>query len=307
MERRPLEQMKHCYSYQGYLVNPIQFPAARASQFFPNFGLTKIAPDLCESPIYSHFVEQSDTFCDSNTDESPAETQVYPAPETLTQDHDATVAESSVDAAVATTASPQVTSGKILHPAEIERLCRHSIMLNSKKSCFAIRLAIEASFFHGAEWFPGLSVLRTIDNRSEPFVGEKLRDYLITLGIFENKFVDGKFYFRLTGELVEVDHYHGKRALMIRHDINNYYEGRSRETPIAALLLVAIHAHRVLSAMDLHDYMGPEAWVSNMTRVSSATMRVLKRLCDAGILLAIRSHLRGRAITVIPFTSLNHD
>ena len=299
--------MKSLYTYQGHLANPIPFSVASTNQFFSNFGLAKYALGLCKSPIYSHFVEHSDTFDDSKNVGSPEKTQINSAPDALTQDQDETAAESSVEAVVEITDSPQLRSGKILHPAEIERLCRLSIMLSSKKSCLAIRLAIEASFLHGAEWFPGLSVLRTINNRSETFVTENLRDYLSELGIAEHKFVDGQFYLRISGELVDVDHHHGKRALIIRHDINNYYKGRSRETPIAALLLVAIHAHRVLSAKDLHDYMGPEAWVSNMTHSCSATMRVLKRLCDSGILHAIRSHLRGRAITVVPFTSSHHD
>lgn len=304
-----LRKMKSLYTYQGHLANPVPFPVASTNQFFSNFGLAKNALGLCKSPSYSHFVERSDTFDDSKNVGSPVKTQINSVPDALmlTQDQDETAAESSVESVVEITCSPQVRSGKILHPAEIERLCRLSIMLSSKKSFIAIRLAIEASFLHGAEWFPGLSVLRTIDHRSESFVGEKLRDYLIELGIAENKFMDGQFYFRLSGELVDVEHHHGKRALIIRHDINNYYEGRSRETPIAALLLVAIHAHRVLSAKDLHDFMGPVAWVSNTTRGCSATMRVLKRLCDTGILHAIRSHLPGRAITVVPFTSSYHD
>jgi hypothetical protein len=151
-------------------------------------------------------------------------------------------------------------SGKILHPAAIERYCRRSIELHPKKNCSEIRLAIEASVLHGNEWFIGLPIFRLVSGQADPCISESSRKMLEELGIAECKLDKGQYILRLLGEMVDIDHHHGRRAAALRRNIEIHYKTRTRATPLAALLLLGIDVQQINSFRRLHEFVGPDAY-----------------------------------------------
>lgn len=176
---------------------------------------------------------------------------------------------------------------KILHPAEIERYCRLSLKLQPKRNCVAIRLAIEASVLHGNEWFNGLSILRKVDGQLAPFISENLRCSLKKMGIAECKLEEGQYKLRLLGEMVEIDHHHGQRATCLRALFEKHYKARSSATPLAALLLIAVHTHQIYRSDELRKFFQAEASIGN-DGGSRNTYRILKLLEEDGIVFTCR-------------------
>lgn len=191
--------------------------------------------------------------------------------------------------------------GKIIHPAEIERYCRLSLRLHPRKNCSEIRLAIEASILYGNEWFTGLPIFRLVSGQADPCISSSSRKVLVDLGIAECKLEKGQFKFRLLGQMVDINHHHGKRAAVLRRDIDTHYKTRTRATPLAVLLLLAIHVQQIHFSQDLHEFLGPEAWITNTLRLPTSTSRILQHLRQDGILYCVRhGNSANQPFTVVP-------
>lgn len=191
--------------------------------------------------------------------------------------------------------------GKIIHPADIERYCRLSLERNPVKNFSEIRLAIEASILYGNEWFTGLPVFRRVSGQANLYISSNSRKVLVDLGIAECKLEKDQYKLKLLGQMVDIDHHHGRKAAVLRRDIDIHYKTRTRATPLAALLLLGIHAHRIYFSQDLHEFLGPEAWITNPRRSTMTSNKILQKLCQDGILHGVRDGDKAnQPFTVFP-------
>lgn len=190
--------------------------------------------------------------------------------------------------------------GNILHPAEIERYCRLSLKLHPKKNCALIRLAIEASVLHGNDWFNGLPILQMVDGRADPFLSVDLRKRLEELGIAECQFDKGQYKLRLLGDMIDINHHHGQRALCLRPLFKKHYQARTSATPMAALLIIGVHTHQISRSDELRRFLQLDTSKSSEMK-SLSTYRLLKRLVDDGIVTTISYGARdARSYLVLP-------
>ena len=169
------------------------------------------------------------------------------------------------------------------------------MVAGTKQGVLPIRIALAASISHGNDWFPVNDVCRSLfpKNAGNKWIAGTLAQRMVQIGIAETQLQgSGKGFrthvARLTCDLVEQSHFHGKKSLQLRGSIEAFYCSRSFASPVAALLLVGLHVFQIHHSRELRRFLEPESSVVTNPSICGWTLRQL----DAAGLLAIdRSHV----------------
>lgn len=192
---------------------------------------------------------------------------------------------------------------KILSPADLERCCRFIIKFHPHQGALSIRVALTASILHEDRWFSVRDVQTRLNGvgRNGSNVGE-IADRILKFGIAEHKLVSLPSFHRhdvrLTCDMVDIGHFHGRRSKRLRDDFDVYYGLKPHASPLAALLLIGIHQFQIQQSNDLARFLEPEF---DFTSKPALAARTLNQFDDAGLLKVIRPNSRhSHPFWVIP-------
>lgn len=189
---------------------------------------------------------------------------------------------------------------KVFHPATIELALRQCISDSTKQSIWPIRVAINAAQMFGNDWFSIAAASRSLVEYDEERASRKCAERMEALGLAEfREHRDGNqliIQARITVRLFDVDHTHGLTSMRIAHDINRYYEAKSRASALPALLLVAIHNEQLKYFSDLRDFCGPDYL---FVRGCAAFFKIIHAFQDAGIVKLFQERPNSRGTTLV--------
>ena len=193
----------------------------------------------------------------------------------------------------------------IMLPADIEKLCRHSIKANNKHSALPIRVAIAASVLHGNEWFGIRDIqIGLAGTGKEASSVRDVAQRLEKLGIVDRRAKVSRNHFRhearLRCDLVDIGHFHGAHSEKLRQDLEIYCHHRRRATPLAALLLLAVNFYQIQPSDAIVRFLKPEFDVGTSP---TSPGRIYARLAASGLLTVVRtSPVLSLPYHVLPIT-----
>ena len=196
-----------------------------------------------------------------------------------------------------------MTQPQIMSVSEIENCCRMSLRQGPKQSALAIRIAVAASATAGNAWVSVAQIQSKLEGVGKSM--SNIRDLAKRLeiyGVAERRLacVSGRstYQIKLRCSLYHLDHFHGGAAERIRSAMEAHYATRQLATPLAVLLLIAIHAYQIQDSRALGRFLTPEFAVHNSP---SSPTRILHQLHEQGLITIIRADRHSaRPYLVLP-------
>src|SRR5450830_1518516 len=181
---------------------------------------------------------------------------------------------------------------KILSPSTIEHCCRFILGTQTRQGLLPIRIALAASRTHGNDWFRVGEVFQSLNTGGgcASITGE-LAKRMVQMGIAETQLIStGQGYSvhiaRLTCCLVDQSHFHGKKSLKLREQIETFFGLKPDASPVAALLLIGLLVCHICQSRELGRFLLPEF---NFDANPSMPGKVLGHLAQARLLAIVRN------------------
>ncbi len=175
----------------------------------------------------------------------------------------------------------------IMSPYDFEKLCRAHLLDNPKASFIHVLIILTCSK-SGHEWTDVIKISKALGLKNSNVLSQKKIEPSKKLGFVETRMVDAvnglsKHQLRITEQvhLVSVDSYDGLKMQKMHKYLTDLIEPESRlmMTPLAGLILIAIHIRNLKLTKHINNYIGGDV------TLWQARIKIMQKMAVAGQLV----------------------